>query len=190
MKLIQMAVAEATNKCHESGWNRWKRHRAEKFKCKASEVTDAMLYNPNEDELIDYVSDLTLEEKGKPKGLTEKTIRVYLSALRHKHAVRGLPDPKEGKVLFERVLTGVKRHSSTARKPKRPITITLLRELKRFVDDGTLKGKAHWAARCLGVHGLFRLGELLPPPTGGNEPRFADVRKVSEAHATVHLRRS
>jgi hypothetical protein len=185
-----MAVAEATNKCYESGWNRWMRHRATLLRVSSDKLTTEQLYNPTESELIDYVADLTLEEKGKPHGLSDKTIRVYLSALRHKHAIEGYPDPKEGKVRLQKLLTGVKRHAGTARKPKRPITITLLKELKRHVDDGTVKGKSYWAVMCMGVHGLFRLGELLPPPASDQELRFSDLSKKSDAHATVHLHRS
>jgi hypothetical protein len=187
--LMRKAVAEATNKCYESGWNRWRKHRAEVQKCDASQLTHEMLYNPSEAAVMDFVADLTLEAKGKPRGLSDKTIRVYLSAMKHKHALEGLPDPKEGKVRLAKLLTGVKRHAGTARKPKRPITLTLLKEMKRHVDDGTLKGKAHWAAMCMGMHGLFRLGELLPP-TGSEPRRLGDIRKVSASHATVHLPRS
>lgn len=147
-------------------------------------------YNPSEKQLIDFVADLTLEAKGKPTGLSDKTIRVYLSAVRHKHAVEGYTDPKEGKVRFERVLTGVKRHSGAPRKPRRPITLSLLKELRPYVNDGTLKGRAQWAAMCMGVHGLFRLGELLPPPKSELELKNSDVLMTSEHHATVHLRRS
>jgi len=104
--------------------------------------------------------------------------------------LKGWPDPKEGKVRLAKALTGMKRHRGTASTPKRPITLSLLKEMKKDIPTHTLEGMVHWALLCMGVHGLFRLGELLPPPSEGVCLTRRDVQWVSVDHVAVSLRKS
>ena len=147
-------------------------------------------YDPNEDQLALYVASLTMARPGKPHGLAQKSIRVYLSAIAHFHALENKRDPKEGKPQFAKMLTGVKRMQGTASKPKRPITLSLLKEMKKHIPTGTLEGMVHWAVLCMGVHGLFRLGELLPPTGEGTPLTRTEVTWVSGDHVTVFLKKS
>ena len=189
--MMRMSLAETTNKCYQAGWNRWCAHRAAVLDVDELKLSDEDVYQPSEDALLDFVADLTLETKAKPRGLAEKTIRIYLAAITHFHLMNSLPDPKADMHLLAKVMRGVRRHAGAARKPKRPITLTLLKELRQHVDDGALRGKAQWATMCMGVHGLFRLGDrILPPAEGEQHLTYGDIRRVNEIHATVHLRRS
>lgn len=147
-------------------------------------------FNPPDSVLEAYVTSMTMPRPNKPHGLSARTVRTYLCAIAHYHALEGHPDPKEGRVVLAKMLTGVKRHRGTASVPKRPITISLLKEMKQHVPTHTLEGMTHWAALCMGVHGLFRLGELLPPLKEKRHLRWAGVRWGSVDHAVIHLQTS
>lgn len=181
-RLLNASVAPSTNKCYRSGWNQWLKH------CALSKCESPL--EPSEQELMKFVARLSMPRPGKPRGLAVKTVRNYLAAIAHFHGVEGLPDPKEGKVRLAKELTGLKRWRGTETKPKRPITIGLLREMKKHVRLDTLEGTAHWAAMCMGVHGLFRLGELLPPPAEKRALVMDDIAWLSAEHVTVRLRTS
>ena len=56
-----------------------------------------------------------------------------------------------------------KQIRSTVRKPKRPITVSLLVILRECLTLDTLEGCCMWAILCVGVHGCFRSAELLEP---------------------------
>lgn len=147
-------------------------------------------YDPDEEDLLAYVAHMSLPRKGKPHGLAVRTVRSYLSAIAHHHAIDGRPDPREGSVRLGKELTGLKRLRGVASTQKRPITISLLKEMKKHVPTHTLEGATHWAALCMGVHGLFRLGELLPPAAEKRDLTNGDIKWVSEKHASVRLRTS
>ena len=186
-KLLRQSIAESSTNSYRSGWNQWIAFLAKLREQPTGEVDP---YGPSEDDLLRYVASMTLAREGKPKGLAVRTVRSYLSAIAHYHAISGRDDPRSGLVRLGKLLTGLKRHRGVDSTPKRPITISLLKEMKKYIPTGTLEGATHWAALCMGVHGLFRLGELLPPAAEKRPLTHGDVRWVSEDHAVVTLRRS
>jgi hypothetical protein len=183
-RLLNASIAESSNRTYESGWNQWVKFCGLRGKIE--------FYNPTEHELLMYVAWLSTPRNGKPRGLAVKTVRCYLAAMAHYHALEGHADPKAGMVRLKKELTGLKRWRGTETRPKRPITISLLKEMKKHVRGDSLESKVHWAVMCMGVHGLFRLGELLPPPASGKGLLMEDLKWVDheESHATVRLRTS
>lgn len=182
-RLLNASLAPSSNKTYASGWNQWV-----KF-CGLRKRTE--FYNPTEQELMLFVAWLSTPRGNKPRGLAVKTVRSYLAAIAHFHALEGHKDPKEGMVRLAKELTGLKRWRGVETRPKRPITISLLREMKKHVLKDTLESKVLWAVMCMGVHGLFRLGELLPPSTEKRALVLEDLKwVVANEHATVRLRTS
>jgi len=100
-------------------------------------------------------------EHKKPSGLSIKTIRLYLAAVKHTFALNGLPNPTEGLHVLPLILRGATRLRTEKRRTVRPLTISLLELLKSHIKTDTLKGANLWAALCMGVHGLFRSGEII-----------------------------
>ena len=86
----------------------------------------------NERTLCAFVSHLALE------GLKHKSIKVYLSAIRHLQIAEGLPDPYQGTLpRLEYVLKGIKRTQAEEGKGSRerlPITMEIMRKLKQVWD--------------------------------------------------------
>jgi len=182
---MRASVAVATNRSYASGWAQWVKHRVGIGAAVEGDPDEVGCYDPKEDELMRFVAELSMERKGKAKGLTERTVRSYLAAITHRHLVKMKRDPRQDLVFLPKMMVGVKRMRGAATKPKRPITLSLLKEMKKHVrKEGAraVEKAAVWAAMCMGVHGLFRLGELLPPK-GERAPLTVGRRATSERRA-------
>lgn len=184
---MRASVAISTNASYNSGWNQWAKHRAALGKAAEGDLKHPGLYEPSEQELMDFVAELSMERKGKAKGLTDRTVRSYLAAISHHHLIEGHEDPRLDLCRLPKMLIGVRRLRGATSKAKRPVTLSLLKEMRKHVQKESLASKAMWAAMCMGLHGLFRLGELLPPPREKRALTWGHVRKVSEGHVTVLL---
>ena len=97
------------------------------------------------------------------RSVKYSTLKVYLSALRLLHIESSYPDPTKDSLL-EYVIKGIKRSQSTASRPRLPITLNLLRDLKRALHNShtiTMHDKRMlWAAFCTAFYGFLRASEL------------------------------
>ena len=103
------------------------------------------------------------------QGLAPKTIKLYLSAVRHLQVSMSLTDPRMGDMpRLERVVKGVKREYVRKNPDKRerlPITPELLMLMKQVWSRDDPKSFDHtmlWAA-CACYFGFLRSGEVTVP---------------------------
>ena len=119
------------------------------------------------------------------QGLTHKTLKTYLAAVRHLQIAEGLPDPKIASMpKLEQVMRGIKSHqarSTSGSQPRLPITPDVLLKMRKVweSDSRNPDNIMLWAAACSCFFGFFRAGEITVPSEGaydaGTHLNFADV---------------
>ena len=118
-------------------------------------------YPLHEDILCRYVASLAKE------GLKYRTIKAYLSGIRCLQIQMSMGNPfASGRFpRLEYVLTGIKRvesQSTSPPRPRLPITVTILHQLKRVWISSTPNPDniMLWAAACTGFFDFLRTGEF------------------------------
>ena len=111
------------------------------------------------------------------QGLSATTIKVYLSALRHKQIALGYPEPAHSSMPKLKVISnGVARVRAqlpeTGKQIRLPISPSILRQLKhlwfpRREDPDIIM---IWAACTMAFFGFFHLGELTVPSASAFDP--------------------
>ena len=136
------------------------------------------------------------------KGLSDGTVKVYLSAVRHAQIGLGLGDPKIPDMpRLEYVVKGFRRRfSSKSRgRPRLPITPAILQALKVVwsSDADQFTASMLWAASCLCFFGFLRSGEVVVPSDSSVDAAahlcFGDIAidsRTEPSAMTVHLKSS
>jgi site-specific recombinase XerD len=124
------------------------------------------------------------------------SIKAYLYGVRSLHIDCGHSDPLAHTPMLDRVFRGIKRAQGTReRKERLALTLPMLQAIQRHLAQ-IEQGKLTWAVCCMGVAGLFRIGEL--SPCSAKETRLlrvSDLQMVKDSQGTVscitvHLRES
>ena len=94
------------------------------------------------------------------EGLSYKTIKLYLSAVRHLHVSYGLLFNSSPRILL--LLRGIHRSQGEISRPRLPITPDTMRILKRHlaVDPNRRNNRMYWAAANNGFFGFLRFNEF------------------------------
>ena len=144
----------------------------------------------SEQVLCSFVSHLAQQ------GLKHRTIKVYLSAVRHLQIAGNYPDPFGGSPMpkLEYVLRGVKKDEAEKGEGQRsrlPITPEILRRLKSQWEPTahTWDTRMVWAACCLGFFAFLRVGEFTVPDNASYDQSvhlsFADIALDDLKNPTV-----
>ena len=101
-------------------------------------------------------------------GLLHRTIKCYLSAVRHLHISRGSPDPGISNMpRLEQVLKGIKAVQAKQERKGRtrlPMTPEIMMKLKAVWNPGQMfNATMLWAAASLCFFGFLRSGEITVP---------------------------
>ena len=147
--------------------------------------------------LCSFVSYLAVQ------GLRYRSIKVYLSAVRHMQIEANFPDPFTLTMArLEYVLKGVKRveaEKGERGRTRLPITPSILRKLKGVWEESAddLDTRMIWAACCLCFFAFLRIGELTVPADGQFDPKVhltvADVaadRRVAPSVLKITIKQS
>jgi hypothetical protein len=183
MLLLSHTVSYSTDSTYASGWRQWLLY------CSKFNLSPLV---PAEHVLCGFVAHLASPRLPRfPLGVSVSTVKTYMSSIVYAHSIRGLPSPMTNTPLLHRVMKGHKRWRGAASKQKRPITVGLLRLLSECYNPSSHTHRVVWAVMCIGVHGLARLGELLPRGSrGARMSRVLNVASVawhSPNHAVIFL---
>lgn len=179
-RYFRSGLAPSTHQSYESAKRRFLQF------CKQANFTPLPL---NENLLCRYVAYLAEE------GLSPRTIKPYLSAVRHLQVAMSLPDPKIGEMArLEQVLKGAKREYVKKNPDKRerlPITPDLLIKMKSIwnKDPSKFDNIMIWAACSLCYFGFLRSGEVTVPSEAaydsGTHLNMADISVDSIENPSV-----
>ena len=134
------------------------------------------------------------------QGLSPKTVKVYLSAIRHLQVAMNFPDPKMGDLpCLEQVVKGAKReyarqnHTNRERLPITPELLLMMKEVWSRDDPKKFDNVMLWAASCTCYFGFLRSGEVTVPSESAYDSsvhlNISDIAVDSvEAPSSIRLR--
>lgn len=112
------------------------------------------------------------------RGLKPNTIKSYLASVRSLHTDAGLPTDSTVSPTIQRIFRGIKRIVGESRKPKLPITLSILQQLAAVSGlQSDIENATFDAAMKLAWSGFLRCGEF----TVANGTKFNPL---------IHLSRS
>ena len=160
LRYFTKGLAPSTLRTYKSGQDRYL-----KF-CESASLSPLPA---NEEQLCAFVAFLADDK------LKHRSIKTYMSAVRHLQIRAGFPDPFAATVQMPRleyVLRGVKRSEAEKGLVSLPITPHILRQLWEVrAPEGQLRNtKLIWAASTLCFFAFLRAGELCTPSTTSYNP--------------------
>ena len=174
-ELFTAGLASSTQKVYRTGTNRYN--------------SFCVLYNIQkpfplyEDVLTHFVAYLYKE------GLKPGTMKSYLAATLYTQIALGLGNPHmEDMARLEYVIRGVKRLTNGPTRPRLPITLPLLAQLRCVwsTNQSTKDVSMLWAASTMCFFGFLRAGEVVTPSNSSFDPSVhLAVTDVSvDSHST------
>ena len=113
------------------------------------------------------------------QSIVHKTIKSYLSAIRHLQITRMGTDPRICEMaVLSYVMQGIKRRQACSglatQRPRLPVTVGIMRELKLAweAQGVSFKTTMLWAAACTCFFGFLRSGEATVPTTSSYDPEI------------------
>jgi hypothetical protein len=97
-----------------------------------------------------------------PRSLAIGTCKLYLAALVTHHIECGFDSPlRDSPPMVDRLMAGIKRHAAaSAKKPKLPITTSLLRLMQPHLQLATFGDSLLWAVFWVATTGMLRISEF------------------------------
>ena len=114
--------------------------------------------------------------------LKPQSIKLYLSAIRNLHLEHGLPDPTTDALNLPRLMRGIKRVHGCTVDSRLPITPSLLRSFRSFLNLSYPDHLTLWAAILLAFFAFLRSGKLL-------SLHRSDLHRTKDGYQ-VHVRQS
>ena len=109
------------------------------------------------------------------------TIKLYLSAVRHRYILHGYGDVFARMARLKLTLAGIRRVHSTPKRNRLPLTADMLTRLGMKLKEGVngeFEDVLLWAAVCVGFIGALRCGEF----TGQDSLLMSDVSFIYESN--------
>ena len=109
-------------------------------------------------------------------NISPRTIRAYLTAVRHIHVCKGLHKHFNQQITprLHLILRGIQKQQSSRHftKPRLPITFPILRSIKRVLskDTPSYDNTTFWAMCCLAFFGFLRISEFTTPGDSPYDP--------------------
>ena len=109
-------------------------------------------------------------------NISQGTIKVYLSAVRHIHVCRGLHNHFNHQITprLHLILRGIKKHQLNRKPPKTrlPITIQMLHTMRTLLAKKapSFYNTTLWAMCCLAFFGFLRVSEFTIPTDSPYDP--------------------
>jgi hypothetical protein len=177
-KLLESSLKSSTRDQYHCGWTHY-----EGF-CTAYDLDP---FNLSEAQLCAFLAWLYIH----PSIKAYSTYNKYICGVSSTLVEAGLPNPLKDKPIFAKCKRGLKKLVGTATKARLPVTIALLRQLRRHWPTSTKKGRNAFRMATCAVNGCFRLGELASTRNNsGSVPLRSDLTTPQPNIRSVFLRRS
>jgi hypothetical protein len=176
--LVEASLKSDTRNQYHCGWTHY-----DGF-CVAYDLDP---FDPTEPQLCAFLAWLYLH----PSIRAYSTYNKYLCGVTSTFVEAGLPNPFKDKPIFAKCKRGLKSLVGTATKARLPITISLLRRLRKVWSMKSLKGRNAYRMAVCAVNGCFRLGELAATSNNdGVVPLLSDLSCPQPNIRSIFLKRS
>lgn len=176
--LLEASLKSSTRNQYHSGWSHY-----EGF-CTAYELDP---FDASEAQMCCFLAWMYLH----PSIKAFSTYNKYLTGVASTFIESGLPDPSKNRPILTKCKRGLRRLVGTARKERLPVTIALLRRLRKHWSLSTTNGRNSYRMAIVAVNGCFRLGELASSANNlGTVPLRSDFSLVAPNVRSIFLRTS